>query len=93
MQKNSMRILFNNSFQYLTNLGTLDLSKCDIEVIESNSFYGLNNNLNTFLDLSFNKLKNLKDFTFQHLSKLIELSLANSNIESIEPKTFFGLNH
>lgn len=66
---------------------SFDVSNCDIEHINENTFKTMP--LITILNLSGNRIKNLGNNVFSHLPRLIDLDLSNNMIEKIHNMVFW----
>ncbi len=78
-------------FSSLTSLLKLNLGRNRLNVIEAESFAGLNNL--QYLDLSTNKIFKLDPATFSSLTSLKELNLASNSIYSISAELFLPLSN
>ena len=70
----------------------LDLSKCDINLIEEDSFYGIADFIS--IDLSCNKINTIQFKIFEYLDlTLTEVNLSNNEIRTLNSEMFTGLSN
>ncbi|XP_006890760.1 PREDICTED: toll-like receptor 4-like [Elephantulus edwardii] len=79
---NPLRHLASHTFSNLTQLHVLDLSRCEIQIIEEDAFQELNH-LSTLI-LTGNPIQHLALRTFSGLSSLQKLVAVEINLESLE---------
>ena len=70
----------------MNDLEKLRIEKCGITSIDDNCFFEMENL--KLLDLSVNKLNNLKPYIFQDLESLVVLNLSNCSLTSISDSCF-----
>lgn len=75
-----------NSFDKLTNLEELDLSRCSIKRLSDVHLRGLTNL--SKINLESNEIESLAGDDFAGLSRLRQLQMGKNNISRIEPRTF-----
>ena len=80
----------SNSFLGFVYLSELYLFENEIEILENNSFYNLDNHLKR-LELYSNKIQEIKANTFNNLNVLDYLDLSPNEITTVETHSFDGL--
>ncbi|ELW70636.1 Toll-like receptor 4 [Tupaia chinensis] len=79
---NPLRYLGNRNFSKFPELQVLDLSRCDIQAIEDDAYWGLNH-LSTLI-LTGNPIQHLGLGAFSGLSNLQKLVAVETNLDSLE---------
>uniref|UniRef100_A0A6P7G4Z3 Protein artichoke-like n=1 Tax=Diabrotica virgifera virgifera TaxID=50390 RepID=A0A6P7G4Z3_DIAVI len=85
LSKNSIKTVYSRDLAYLKDLRNINLGDNSIIVIERNSFALDNLNI---VDLSNNKLREIKNGTFVNITTLQEVYLDGNKIENIENDSF-----
>ncbi|NXL84364.1 TLR3 protein, partial [Alectura lathami] len=91
LSKNSLSMIEDDSFQWLSNLEYLNLKDNNIIKVSSRLFYGLSSIKHLNLINSLNG--KIEDFSFQWLYQLEYLLMDNNNFPQITTNTFTGLNN
>ena len=86
-----LKRLVVNVFQGLDQFDSIDISYCNISVVETGAFQGLT--ALTYLDLSRNQLQQLTINIFSGLQNCVELKLHGNSMSEIESGTFSHLNN
>ncbi|NWJ01567.1 TLR3 protein, partial [Crypturellus undulatus] len=90
LSKNSLSILEDDSFQWLSNLEYLNLADNKIADVTSRSLYGLSSV--KYLNLKNSLTGKIEDFSFRWLRHLEYLIMDNNNFPGITANMFTGLN-
>ncbi|XP_010217906.1 PREDICTED: toll-like receptor 3 [Tinamus guttatus] len=90
LSKNSLSILEDDSFQWLSNLEYLNLADNKIADVTSRSLYGLSSV--KYLNLKNSLTGKIEDFSFRWLHHLEYLIMDNNNFPGITANMFTGLN-
>ncbi|XP_013797539.1 toll-like receptor 3 [Apteryx mantelli] len=90
LSKNSLSVIEDESFQWLSNLEYLNLADNKITHVSSHSFYGLSSV--KYLNLKNSLTGKIEDFSFHWLYHLEYLIMDNNNFPGITANMFTGLN-
>uniref|UniRef100_A0A8C2T643 Toll like receptor 3 n=1 Tax=Coturnix japonica TaxID=93934 RepID=A0A8C2T643_COTJA len=91
LSKNSLSVIEDDSFQWLSNLEYLNLEDNNIIKVSSHLFYGLSSI--KYLNLKKSLTGKIEDFSFQSLYHLEYLIMDNNNFPQITTNTFTGLKN